>query len=98
MFIQLTLSECCTHHPENLKTAACPPASTLSKMASNRDTKDTKSDVVLEEYAAGTKDGVEGVLTERDNFGARKKVDPVEIKLVRKIDMYMMVSQNMWNS
>lgn len=62
-------------------------------MASNRDPKDTKSDVVLEEYAAGTKDGVEGVLTERDNFGARKKVDPVEIKLVRKIDMYMMVSQ-----
>ena len=64
-------------------------------MASNRDTKDAKSDVVLEEYAAGTKDGVEGVLTERDNFGARKKVDPVEIKLVRKIDMYMMVSQSM---
>ena len=67
-------------------------------MASNRDTKDAKSDVVLEEYAAGTKDGIEGVLTERDGFGARKKVDPVEIKLVRKIDMYMMVSQNMWNS
>jgi len=63
-------------------------------MASNRDTKDAKSDVVLEEYAAGTKDGLEGVLTERDGFGARKKVDPVEIKLVRKIDLYMMVSQS----
>ena len=94
MFILPTLSECCTHYPGNLKTAVCPPAFTSSKMASNRDTKDTKSDVVLEEYAAGTKDGVEGVLTERDNFGARKKVDPVEIKLVRKIDMYMMVSQS----
>jgi hypothetical protein len=63
-------------------------------MASSRDTKDAgKSDVVLEEYATGTKDGVEGVLTERDGFGARKKVDPVEIKLVRKIDLYMMVSE-----
>jgi hypothetical protein len=63
-------------------------------MASNRDIKDCKSDVVLEEYATVTKDGLEGVLTERDGFGARKKVDPVEIKLVRKIDMYMMVSQS----
>jgi hypothetical protein len=63
-------------------------------MASNRDAKDVKSDVVLEEYATGTKDGLEGVLTERDGFGARKKVDPVEIKLVRKIDLYMMVSQS----
>ena len=62
-------------------------------MASNRNAKDVKSDVVLEEYATGTKDGLEGVLTERDGFGARKKVDPVEIKLVRKIDMYMMVSE-----
>lgn len=63
-------------------------------MASNRDAKDVKSDVVLEEYTAGTKDGLEGVLTERDGFGARRKVDPVEIKLVRKIDLYMMVSQS----
>lgn len=63
-------------------------------MSSDRDTKDLgKSDVVLEEYAAGTKDGVEGVVAERDGFGARKKIDPVEIKLVRKIDMYMMVSE-----
>jgi len=61
-------------------------------MASNRDIKDCKADVVLKEYATGTKDGLEGVLIERDGFGARKKVDPVEIKLVRKIDMYMMVS------
>jgi hypothetical protein len=61
-------------------------------MASERDDKDThKSDVVLEEYASGTKDGVEGVVSERDGFGARKKIDPIEIKLVRKIDMYMMV-------
>jgi hypothetical protein len=67
-------------------------------MASSRDTKDAgKSDVVLEEYATGTKDGVEGVLTERDGFGARKKVDPVEIKLVRKIDLYMMVSEIAYN-
>jgi len=64
-------------------------------MASHRDAKDAKSDVILEEYATGAKDGLEGVLTERDGFGARKKVDPVEIKLVRKIDLYMMVSLNM---
>ena len=64
-------------------------------MASQRDDKDAgKPDVVLEEYATGTKDGVEGVVAERDGFGARKKVDPVEIKLVRKIDLYMMVSQS----
>lgn len=61
-------------------------------MAVNRDLKDNdKADVVLEEYATGTKDGIEGVITERDGFGARKKVDPKEIKLVRKIDWYMMV-------
>lgn len=61
-------------------------------MAANRDLKDNdKADVVLEEYATGTKDGIAGVITERDGFGARKKVDPKEIKLVRKIDWYMMV-------
>ena len=61
-------------------------------MATNRDFKDNdKANVMLEEYATGTKDCVEGVVAERDGFGARKKVDPKEIKLVRKIDWYMMV-------
>lgn len=30
--------------------------------------------------------------TEYDRFGSAKKTDPKEIKLVRKIDIYMMVS------
>lgn len=55
---------------------------------------DNKADVVLEEYAANTKDGIEDVETARDGFGARKKVDPIEIRLVRKLDWYMMVSNN----
>lgn len=68
-------------------------------MAADRDAKDNdKADVVLEEYATGTKDGIEGVVTERDGFGARKKVDPKEIKLVRKIDWYMMVRTVFHNS
>jgi hypothetical protein len=67
-------------------------------MASSRDTKDAgKSDVVFEEYATGTKDGLEGILTERDGFGARKTIDPVEIKLVQKIDLYMMVSETAYS-
>ncbi|KAM0713560.1 hypothetical protein Q7P37_010522 [Cladosporium fusiforme] len=60
-------------------------------MTSGHDPKDeTKADVVLEEYATTTKDGVEDVETAKDGFGARKKVDPIEIRLVRKIDWYMM--------
>jgi hypothetical protein len=63
-------------------------------MALPRDAKDAhKSDVVLEEYATGIKVGIEGVVANHDGFGARKKVDPVEIKLVRKIDLYMMVRE-----
>lgn len=62
-------------------------------MTSGRDTKDdSKADVVMEEYSTNPKDGVEDVETSRDAFGARKKVDPKEIALVRKIDWYMMVS------
>lgn len=62
-------------------------------MTSGQDIKDNdKGNVVLEEYATATKDGVEDVETARDGFGARKKVDPKEIKLVRKLDWYMMPS------
>lgn len=61
-------------------------------MTSGRESKDdAKADVILQEYATNTKDGAEDVETMRDSFGARKKIDPKEIKLVRKIDIYMMV-------
>ena len=36
--------------------------------------------------------GIDGVAVEKDAFGARKKIDPKEIKLVRKLDTYIMVS------
>lgn len=62
-------------------------------MAQGRNSKDeAKADVVQEEYATGIKEGVEGIAAEKDGFGARKKIDPLEIALVRKIDWYMMVS------
>ena len=34
----------------------------------------------------------DGVFDARDQFGAHSKVDPAEIKLVKKLDWYIMVS------
>ena len=61
-------------------------------MATTVPVKDSKADVELHEVALDEK--LAGVAVDKDGFGARKKVDPKEIKLVRKIDMYMMVNTN----
>lgn len=52
--------------------------------------KHAKHTVELHEVAP--EKGIDGVAVERDAFGARKKIDPIEIKLVRKLDCYIMVS------
>ena len=55
--------------------------------------KDGKSSVELHEVLPEKNGGavIDSVAVEKDGFGARKKIDPKEIKLVKKIDMYMMV-------
>lgn len=52
--------------------------------------KESKHNVELHDVAPAK--GIDGVAVERDAFGARKKIDPVEIRLVRKLDCYIMVS------
>ncbi|TKX24966.1 MFS transporter-like protein 39 [Elsinoe australis] len=51
------------------------------------DVKTQKESIECIEYGEDGKGNVDVV---KDSFGARVKVDPKEIKLVRKIDMYMM--------
>lgn len=55
------------------------------------DVKTQKESIECIEYGEDGKGNVDVV---KDSFGARVKVDPKEIKLVRKIDMYMMVSHH----
>lgn len=53
--------------------------------------KDAKYEVEMHEVMP--EKGIDSVAVEKDAFGARKKIDPKEIKLVRKLDTYIMVSQ-----
>ncbi|PIA97330.1 putative transporter [Cercospora beticola] len=50
--------------------------------------KDGKHEVEMHEIMP--EKGIDGVAVEKDAFGARKKIDPKEIKLVRKLDTYIM--------
>lgn len=65
-------------------------------MTSSDPIKDGKGNVELHEVALDEKLAV--VAVDKDGFGARKKVDPKEIKLVRKSDLYMMVSITIQNA